>query len=274
MGDLHRRTKEKQHYLQARGYLYHSMWSCQWKALKRNNLEVKNAMVNFQHAPPMNPRDCLGGGRTEAFNLLAISSGSKTISYKDAISLYPAVMRGHVDRPFPVGKPVILKKDFGRLEDRFGICHARVQPPRALGLPVLACKINGKAMYTLCPKCAEVSKAGGCPHVDSDREFSGVWTTPELLLAKEKGYKITTIYEQWDYPTKSASFFSNFVTTFFRIKIQNSGWPDGCLTDKARHAYLKDLEEKEGIRLTVSDITDNPTQRLIAKLILNSSWGR
>jgi hypothetical protein len=273
MGDLFARTEAKKKFFTSRGYAYHEMWSCTWKKFKATDHDCQDILSSYCPVTPLNPREAMSGGRVEAFNLLKVPKEGEWISFKDVNSLYPFVCKGSHERPFPVGLPEIILNNFKGIEDYFGIARVSILPPRGLKLPVLQCKINKKAFYCLCPPCAEEERDGGCPHSDEERIIEGVFTTPELLLAIKKGYEIKKIFEVWHYPERSPNLFEEFVKNFYRLKIMNSGFPRGCNTLAEKQAYVDRLR-MEGLDLKVEDISYNPTQRLLCKLMCNSMWGR
>ena len=53
-----------------------------------------------------------------------------------------------------------------------------------------------------------------------------------------------------------------------------SGLPNWCKTEQDVDKYLHDYYENEGIRLDREKIVRNEGLRSIAKLLLNSMWGR
>jgi hypothetical protein len=55
---------------------------------------------------------------------------------------------------------------------------------------------------------------------------------------------------------------------------QASGFPDGCVTDQQKADYIADYAAREGIQLDPRQIMKNPGLRALAKLMLNSFWGR
>ena len=59
-----------------------------------------------------------------------------------------------------------------------------------------------------------------------------------------------------------------------KIKTEASGFPTDCVTDDQKETYIKLFYEKEGILLDKDKIIKNPGYRVIAKLLLNSFWGR
>ena len=59
-----------------------------------------------------------------------------------------------------------------------------------------------------------------------------------------------------------------------KIKEEASGFPANCTTDAQRQQHVDDYQENEGIRLDMANIRKNPGRRTVAKLMLNSMWGK
>ena len=59
-----------------------------------------------------------------------------------------------------------------------------------------------------------------------------------------------------------------------KIKQEASGWPPECDTDEKKRNYLKEYKEHEGIKLDYQHIEKNPGLHSLAKLMLNSFWGK
>lgn len=73
--------------------------------------------------------------------------------------LYPFVNKySH----YPLKEPEIITKNFGDIENYFGIAKVKVLPPRELYFPVLPLKCNGKLMFPLCRTCAEEESQETC----------------------------------------------------------------------------------------------------------------
>jgi hypothetical protein len=95
-------------------------------------------------------------------------------------------------------------------------------------------------------------------------------------------YIVDTIYEIWHFDhveqydprSKTGGIFTEYINTFLKMKQEASGWPSWCTTEKHRHKYIKDYFEKEGIFLDFPKIEKNPGLRSLAKLMLNSFWGK
>ncbi|GBM62818.1 hypothetical protein AVEN_159807-1, partial [Araneus ventricosus] len=91
---------------------------------------------------------------------------------------------------------------------------------------------------------------------------------------KTKGYRISDIYEVYHFPTTSDTLFRTYIDTFLKIKQESSGWPQTCSTEEEKATYIREYEKKEGIKLDAQNILKNPGRRQVAKLALNSFWGR
>ena len=61
---------------------------------------------------------------------------------------------------------------------------------------------------------------------------------------------------------------------FLKIKQESSGWPADCLSEAEKEKYVREYYEKEGVRLEPASIAKNPGRCQVAKLALNSFWGR
>ena len=104
--------------------------------------------------------------------------------------------------------------------------------------------------------------------------FKGTWCSVELEKALEKGYKILQLYEVWHFPTTSDELFKDYVNTFLKIKQESSGYPKNCTTEEQKQQYVEEYLEVEGIELEPDKIVYNPGMRALAKLMLNSFWGK
>ncbi len=58
-----------------------------------------------------------------------------------------------------------------------------------------------------------------------------------------------------------------------KLKQQSEGFPPGT-GEEEKLQYIQEFEEIEGILLNYEDIMKNMAKRSIAKLMLNSLWGK
>ena len=113
-----------------------------------------------------------------------------------------------------------------------------------------------------------------CRHSEEERSFCGTFTTIEVLKAIEKGYKVLQIHEVWHFAETSSELFSEYINFFLRLKQESSGWPLWVQTSEDQAKYIDDYYKHEGVLLRKEKIEKNPGLRALAKLCLNSLWGR
>lgn len=78
------------------------------------------------------------------------------------------------------------------------------------------------------------------------------------------------IFEVYHFENSSHSLFRSYTDLFLKIKQESSGWPVDCSTVEDRLNYIKNYEEREGVKLDYQEIIKNPGRRQVAKLALNS----
>ena len=279
MDDLHQQTLEKKRYLENLGYTYICKWECEFDKEIAENEEIHSFLNTLDFVPPLEPREAFSGGRTEAFKLYHEAMDGECIKYYDVTSLYPYINK---TGKAVLGHPRIITENFDNVSNYEGLIKCRVQPPRGLHIPVLPAKINNKLMFALCRTCAELKQQTPCEHSHSERALTGTWVTDELKKAMEKGYEIENIYEVWHFDqvekynssSKNGGIFTDYINTFLKMKQQASGWPSWCKTEEDKQKYIEDYFEKEGIQLEYGKIMKNPGLRALAKLMLNSFWGK
>lgn len=193
--------------------------------------------------------------------------------------MYPSVNKY---AKYPVGHPVIITSDFASISQYFGIAKVKILPPRQLFHPVLPYQSNGKLKFPLCKKCADIENQHSCFCDDKERTLTGTWCTPELDLALSKGYQILKIYEIYHFPetemynreTGKGGLFADYVNLFLKFKQEASGFPPECNTEQQKMDYIADYAKNEGIKLDYDKIKLNPGLRSLAKICLNSFWGK
>lgn len=90
------------------------------------------------------------------------------------------------------------------------------------------------------------------------------------------------IYEAWHYETmtcfdkstRKGGIFSGYIDMFIKLKTTYSGFPPWCKTQVDKEQFVKKFHEKEGVLLDINAISKNSGYRSLAKLLLNSLWGR
>jgi len=207
-------------------------------------------------------RQSFFGGRTNAVKLLYTFKEGEEGMYSDITSLYPTV--NYYD-DYPAGHYTILDNQYCkdnqydvlkavRNKEYLGFIECDVVCPKNLYHPVLPVKA-GKLVFDLNDK-------------------RGVWASNEINNAIDKGYKVQKVYEVRYYDKKLKGIFKEYVAKFLKIKQEASGYPDWCKNDKDKEKYINDYHSNQGIKLDCNMIEVNPGLRAIAKLCLNSLWGK
>ncbi|XP_056022075.1 uncharacterized protein LOC130054965 [Ostrea edulis] len=269
--DLHVQTLKRATALEEQGYTVVSLWEHEFDQKVQNNTELQTFIQEVNIQDPLNPREALYGGRTNATRLYCNEGDMR---YVDVCSLNPYVLKY---KPFPTGHPQVITSDFKNVREYFGLIHCRVLPPRGLYHPVLPYKTGGKVLFPLCRTCAEhrnLDPDERCQHTDSQRSLTGTWVTTELHKALDLGYRLDRIYEVWDFENSSQDLFRSYIDTFLKIKQEASGFPDHCQTSEQKQSYIDEIRRREGIFMNLLDIEKNPVRRTIAKLFLNCLWGK
>lgn len=276
---LYTKTKRRESVIRNLGYNLVTVWEHEFRQSIQESADLRNFILNLDIEEHIDLRESFFGGRTNACRLYYSIEPEEKIRYLDFTSLYPFTNKYC---RYPVGHPEIVVKDFKGIESYFGIAKVKILPPKDLYHPVLPHLSNGKLKFPLCSRCSALESQDSCRCPDEARAITGTWCTPEIMKALEKGYRIIKIYQVYDYQewseynrvTSSGGLFADFVNTFLRIKQENSGWPSWCTDDASRKKYLEQYWEEEGVRLDSSNIELNSGKRSMAKLILNSFWGK
>ena len=201
------------------------------------------------------------GGRTEAIRTYRkwtdeeLKEG-KCGRYVDITSLYPSV-QFYDDMPY--GEPKWVKDidndilDY--IKNNYGFYEVDIEMNKKEFISPLVSHKDGKLTANV-----------------EDKEKS-VFHSVELINAVELGKcNIKKIYKGLVF-NKTNEMFKEFVSTFLRIKVEASGEPPFYRKVKMR----KEWEEQHNIRygfIPKPEKTENSGLRAIAKLILNSLWGK
>jgi len=275
MFDVYQDWIEKYNWLKNAGYNVLYMWEHDFIEKKKTDKNFRKfadelELFNFEDVE-MNKRDSFFGGRTNASKLYYEAHGDEKIRYADITSLYPTVNKYDV---YPVGIPKKLTHfENTDISGFLGFVKCAILPPRGLYHPVLPHRCE-KLTFPLCRTCVEKQQVHKCEHTDDERMLYGTWTTPELTVAIENGYKITKIYEVEHYEKYVQGIFKDYINMFLKIKQECSGYPKWVKTDIDKDLYIRNYYEHEGIRLDKSKIMKNSGLRFIAKIYLNSLWGK
>ncbi|XP_050066420.1 uncharacterized protein LOC126555557 [Aphis gossypii] len=161
---------------------------------------------------------------------------NKKIKYIDVCSLYPTVM--YYDN-YSVGHPKkIFNPSIKKYSESnwYGFIKCKLLPPTNLYHPVLPIK-SKKLVFTLCNQC-HLDKIRQCTYNADQKSLTGTWTTDEVQKA---------------------------------IKLETSSWKNDYRTV---NDYILAVKNAVGIDLDVENIKENPGLRALAKICLNSFWGK
>lgn len=272
-------TKKREKELKELGYELIVVWEHQFRYQLEKNIDLQRFVSTLDLQDRLDPRDSFFGGRTNAIKLHYKANEDEAIQYYDFTSLYPWTNKYC---RYPVGHPTIITDDFKDISSYFGLAKIKVLPPPRLYHPVLPYRSQGKLKFPLCRTCADAENQNACSCSVEERALTGTWCTPEIQMAVSKGYSILKIYEvyhfeqssMYDQTTGEGGLFAKYVNTFLKIKQEASGFPSECVSEESKWGYIRDYKEKEGIDLEYDKITVNPGLRSLAKLCLNSFWGK
>jgi hypothetical protein len=177
------------------GYNVVSVWGCEFEKQLRETPGLENELCShpFVTQAPINIRDALYGGRTEATKTYRKAVDGEEIQYVDVISLYQYICKYG---KFPVGHPkVYVGADCPNdLLEREGIVKCKVLPLRKLYHPVLPYKNKSRLMFPLCSTCADTLNQDDCTHSDNERCIVGTWVLDELRKAIQMGYALVEVF--------------------------------------------------------------------------------
>lgn len=270
MGNLQRETTYRDSEIQKKGYNLVTVKSCELP----KELETWMETDPREFVGPLDPRDAFFGGRTNITKLTYDFKPGEYGKYVDFVSLYPTVQ---YSKKYPVGHPEKIYNPKVLDQEWFGFVKCRVEPPKGLYHPVLPvktiCGDSVKLLFPLCRTCSENQQQETCEHSPTQRSFIGTWCTNELFKAVEKGYKVSKIYEVLHFEETTNDLFKGYVNKFLRIKLESSKMVFGpdCKY-KSEEEFQKLTKERHGF--TLGKIEYNPGMRAIAKLCLNSLWGK
>ena len=279
MQDVYEATRQKTQQLRDKGYKVIEMWGCEWDHLQQTQPEIDSFVQGLDFIEPLKPREAFCGGRTNAVKLYHHITPGQKIHYIDVTSLYPWVNKTCV---YPKGHPTFLSQPgHTNIHQYFGLIQCQVLPPRELYHPVLPYRHDDKLLFPLCARCVEeemakplLDRSYHCPHTDEERTLTSTWCSPELVKAVELGYQVQYIHEVWHFEETCEGLFEDYVNTWLKIKQEASGWPKDDMTEEEKQSYIKDYFDHEGIQLDYYKIEKNPGLRTLAKMMLNSMWGK
>jgi hypothetical protein len=298
-------SMERLEYIRAAGYRVQAIWECEVRALLKSDVTMRRWFEDQPDYSRIDPRDAYSGGRTGPRRLYAEADGAETrIACMDIVSLYPYV---NYTTEYPVGVPQFIQPDehhvhWTRPEDipvesgqrLRGLFKVRVLAPQDRRLLVLPVKVDDRLLFCSCPPCAKAFKSACtreaegreycCTHSDNERRFVTTVTSLELEEALQSGYVVDRFYRAWHYTQWDGDLFKDYVRIFLKLKVVSSGWRKNipeladCESEEERRRlraeFCADYHRLYGIIIDEGAVVDNPGMRHIAKLCLNSLWGK
>ena len=147
-------------------------------------------------------------------------------------------------------------------------------PPKGLYHPVLPQRIRVDSyeilICTLCKTCAETRNQNYCTHTDNERSLIGTWTTDELNIAIDKGYKILSTDELWHFDKTSNDLFKGYIRRFMKIKLESSKYDFKTIEEE--NTFKRKI--KISLDIDIDKFEFNAGLGSIIKLCLNSLWGK
>ena len=281
LADRYAQTMARIEQITRAGYQVKVEWECVFDDVLKRNPDLRTHPIVAQG--PLRTRDALYGGRTEAMLLHYKAREGETIQYTDIIRLCPFINKYF---KFPIGHPVIYVGDACRDIDAMLRMEGLIKcilPPKALYHPVLPFRCDSKLLFCLCRTCAtEQNFRAECSHTSiADRALTGVWVLDEVRLAVEKEYEVIDVFEVYQYDitmynpaTGEGGLFVEYVNTFLKLKAEASGYPSWVRSPDDEDRYVREFRDSEGILLDKGSISLNAAKRGLAKLCLNSMWGK
>lgn len=213
-------------------------------------------------------RRALRGGRTDVRCLyrkyepeqMALGFGAR---YVDVQSLYPSAQFWQT---MPIGHPIDYEytvenqPDYEFLTNFVGFIECDVEVVKPLFHPALCAWDHGKLLATL---------------KDQRRQCYTSVDLHAALLETDGAYRIPHVYRILAFEG-TTDLFKDYIRTFLKVKIENGGMPSHVRADdhEGWAEYARHHREVIGIELDRSAMTKNAGRKQLAKLMLNSLWGK
>ncbi|KAI8903035.1 DNA polymerase type B, organellar and viral-domain-containing protein [Gorgonomyces haynaldii] len=173
--------------------------------------------------------------------------------YVDVQSMYPFVQ---YTREIPCGIPEWREfdnVDLDFLRSFIGFAECNIEPIRYLHHPVIGGQDpeTHKYVFDLRPKKRIVL------------------TSAEIQVALENGYIVTKLYKALVFPQRQI-LFQSYIQTFLKIELEASGIP----AEVDREVFSRRYRDELGIVLDEAKMKKSKGLRSMAKLMLNSLWGK
>ncbi|KAL3087668.1 hypothetical protein niasHT_028974 [Heterodera trifolii] len=268
------------------------VWEHEINEQLKKDTAMREFFDNWKDRSPIKIRDAFHGGRTGPMKLLHTTKPGQKISYKDFTSLYPWT---NFSTDYPLGHPKIISFPVNEQTVNWrspsdnpykGLLKVLLLPPNnSIKVTVMPIKFDERLLFPLCQKCAKHITAKypnglkdneySCPHFNpNDRAFVSTCTHLELNAALEAGYTARKLFHVLQYDQWSNNVFKSYVSEMMALKIHATGFPSWCESEEQKREYIEECWMKFAIKLDKEKMKSEPGKRYIAKLCLNSLWGR
>jgi hypothetical protein len=82
------------------------------------------------------------------------------------------------------------------------------------------------------------------------------------------------VHEVYDYKRATDPLFAGYINTFLKLKMESTGWPKEVKNEEEKTHFVEQYLEKEDVQLDPAKMVKNSALRTLAKLCLNSFWGK
>jgi len=240
-------------------FLQPTLASSAMKLFRTDMMEPETiAALDTQMIRDLKP--CLAGGRTGCSKMYVLAAEDERLEYIDFTSAYPKINKTGL---YPHGHPTLdwnpsLGTPVPSLNEGLSIWWVDVQCPQDLYHPLLHSK----------------DKETGKLYFDLRHKTKVPYTNLELIEACKLGYEITRIYRVIQWKRVIKGIFRKYINFWLKVKQEASGWPANVVTEAEKKAYIIMYAIHEGIQLDPSKIEKNPGLYQLAKMYLNSLWGK
>jgi hypothetical protein len=216
------------------------------------------AVLTFEEADFA--RRAFHGGKTDVRKMLHhVSPGQPGIKYMDVQSMYPAAQ---MFKPMYCGIPVheVFRRQQPSpqwIQDFTGLIEVDITCTKYLHHPLIVHN-DGDT---------------GKLFADLHDKTKIVLCCFELKRALQIGYVVTKVHQAYRYQTRT-DLFTKYVRTFLKLKIESSGMPASIKNDQDWDKYHRETMDKLGIDLDRKSMVKNKGKKQLAKLLLNSLWGK
>jgi hypothetical protein len=261
-------------------------WEHEVDEMLKHDPDMAKHFADYEDDGPIHLRDGFMGGRTGPCKVYHKAPPGHKIGYFDVTSEYPFIC---ATTAYPVDHPSleVLNQlvDWKHPDDnpyKLSVLKVFVVPPKHVDVPVLPVKFDERLLFPLCKTCALEHPEGAaldnyiCPHKeDKERGWIGEYNAIELDAALAAGYRVKKVYRVLQWHVSDNTLFRDYIAEFMAMKVHASGFPVEVKgNEELEEKYMDECRTKFGIHIERAKMIPNKAKRTLAKLCLNSLWGR